>query len=141
MRQRADGVNIITRVLNQRPLFDVCSVCNNQQVSEMLIQIKAHNDDVSSVKMTSEKVEQIFFPILFPLGEDGWTNDLKDCITTEEYVMWRLLMPEKYGSEYMTALAAEPPFKILDPQTGHPFFPNENVFKIEENQIEGSAVR
>jgi hypothetical protein len=28
--------------------------------------------------------------------------------------MWRLLMPEKYGSVYMTALAAEPLFKILD---------------------------
>ncbi len=80
----------------------------------MLIQIKAHNDDVSSVKMTSEKVEPLFFPIVFLLGEDGWTNDLKDCITTEEYVMWRLLIPEKYRSEYMTALAAELPFKTLD---------------------------
>jgi hypothetical protein len=28
--------------------------------------------------------------------------------------MWRLLMPEKYGSEYMTAQAAEPQFKILE---------------------------
>ncbi len=54
--------------------------------------------------------------------------------------MWRLLLPEKYGSEYMTALAAEPPFEILDCRTGHPFFPNENVSKIEENQIEGSPV-
>jgi hypothetical protein len=92
--QCADGVNIIPRVLNQRLLFDVCSVCNDQQTGEMSIQIKAHNDDVSSVKMTSEKVEPLFFPILFPLGEDGWTNDLKDRITAEEYVMWRLLMPE-----------------------------------------------
>jgi hypothetical protein len=49
-------------------------------------------------------------------------------------------MPEKYRSEYMTALAAEPPFEILDRQTGHPFFPNENVSEIEENQIEGSTV-
>jgi hypothetical protein len=54
--------------------------------------------------------------------------------------MWRLLVPEKYGSEYMIDLAAEPPFEILDRRTGHPFFPNENVSKIEENQIEGSAV-
>jgi hypothetical protein len=74
--QRSDGVNIIPRVLNQWPLFNVCSSHNDQQTGEMLIQIKAHNDDVSSVKMTSEKVEPLFFPILFPLGEDGWTNDL-----------------------------------------------------------------
>ena len=40
----------------------------------------------------------------------------------------------------MTDLAAEPQFEILDRRTGHPFFPNENVSKIEENQIEGSAV-
>jgi hypothetical protein len=86
-RQREDGVNIIPRVLNQWPLFDVCSVCNDQQTGEMLIQIKMHNDDVSSVKMTSEKVEPFFFSILFLLGEDGWTNDLKDCITAEEHVM------------------------------------------------------
>ncbi len=67
-RQHADWVNIIPRVLNQWPLFDVCSVRNDQQSGEMLIQIKAHNDDVSSVKMTSEKVEPLFFPILFLLG-------------------------------------------------------------------------
>ena len=29
-RRRADGVNIIPRVVNQRPLFKVCSVCNDQ---------------------------------------------------------------------------------------------------------------
>jgi hypothetical protein len=57
VRQRADGVNKIPRVLNQRPLFNVCYVRNDQQTGEMLIQIKAHNDDVSSVKITSEKGE------------------------------------------------------------------------------------
>jgi hypothetical protein len=69
-RQRADGVNIIPRVLKQQLIFNVCSICNNQQTGEMLIQIKVHNDDVSNVKMTSEKVEPLFFPIVFPLGED-----------------------------------------------------------------------
>ena len=106
----------------------------------MLIQIKAHNDDVSSVKMTSEKVEPLFFPILFPHGKRGWTNDLKDRITAEEYVMWRLLMPEKYGSEYMTAMAVGPPFEILDSQTGYLFLPNQNSSKTEEHQTEGIAV-
>jgi hypothetical protein len=67
-RQGADGVNIIPRVLNQWPLFNVCSVCNDQQTGEMLIQIKAHNDDVSSVKMTSEKVEPLFFSSFVSVG-------------------------------------------------------------------------
>jgi hypothetical protein len=72
-------------------------------------------------------VEPLFFPILFLHGERGWTKDLKDRITAEEYVMWRLLMPEKYGSEYMTAMAVGPPFEILDSQTGYPFLPNQKV--------------
>jgi hypothetical protein len=108
--QRADGVNIIPRDFNQQPLFDVCSVCIDQETGEMLIQIKAHNECQNDF----QKGGAIFFPILCPLGEDGWTNDLKDHNTAEEYVMWRLLMPEKYGSEYMIALAAEPPFEPLD---------------------------
>jgi hypothetical protein len=77
---------------------------------------------------------------LFPHGKRGWTNDLKDRITAEEYVMWRLLMPETYGSEYMTVMAVGPPFEILDSQTGYPFLPNQNSSKIEEHQIEGIAV-
>jgi hypothetical protein len=76
-RKRADGVNIIPRVLNQWPLFDICSVRNDQQTGEMSIQTKVHNDDVSSVKMTSEKVEPLFFPILFWLGEDGCIRSTK----------------------------------------------------------------
>jgi hypothetical protein len=86
-------------------------------------------------------VEPLFFPILFPHGKRGWTNDLKDRITAEEYVMWRLLMPEQYGSEYTTAMAVGPPFEILDSRTGYPFLPNRNSSEIEEHQIEGIAVR
>jgi hypothetical protein len=49
-------------------------------------------------------------------------------------------MPEKYGSEYMTAMAVGPPFEILDSQTGYPFLMNQNHSKIKEHQIEGIAV-
>jgi hypothetical protein len=38
--------DLALKLLNQRPLFDVCSVCNNQQTGEMSIQVKAYNDDV-----------------------------------------------------------------------------------------------
>ncbi len=50
-------------------------------------------------------------------------------------------MPEKYGSEYMTAMAVGPPFEILDSQIGYPFLPNQKNSEIEEHQIEGIAVR
>ncbi len=49
-------------------------------------------------------------------------------------------MPEKYGSEYMAAIAVGPPFETLDSRTGYPFLPNQNSSKIEEYQIEGIAV-
>ncbi len=133
-------MNIIPRVVNQRPLFKVCSIRNDQQTGEMMIQMTAHNNDVSSVYMTSEKVEPLFYPILFPHGERGWTNDLKDRITAEEYAMWRILMPEKYGSEYMTAIAVGPPFERLDSRTGYPFLPDQNSSEIEKFQIEDIIV-
>ena len=36
-------------------------------------------------------------------GEPGYTNDIKSCMSPDEYVMTRLLRPEKLGFEYMTA--------------------------------------
>ncbi len=48
-RGHADGVNIIPRVVNQRPLFEVCSVRNDQRTGKMSIQMTAHNNDMYQV--------------------------------------------------------------------------------------------
>jgi hypothetical protein len=37
------------------------------------------------------------YPLLFPHGEPGFTNDMKDRISPADYVMARMLMPEKIG--------------------------------------------
>jgi hypothetical protein len=43
--------------------------------------------------------------IIFPHGEPGFTNEMKDHISPADYVMARMLMPEKIERKYMTAPA------------------------------------
>jgi hypothetical protein len=46
--------------------------------------------------MDSEKVEELCFPLLFPHAEPGYTNASKSRLGPDEYVIARLLRPEKY---------------------------------------------
>jgi hypothetical protein len=46
--------------------------------------------------MDSEKVEGLWFPLLFPHGEPGYTYSSKSCLSPDEYVMAKMLRPEKY---------------------------------------------
>jgi hypothetical protein len=50
-------------------------------------------------------VEGLCYPLLFPHGEPGFTNEMKDHISPADYVMARMLMPKKIGCKYMTAPA------------------------------------
>ncbi len=50
-------------------------------------------------------MEGLCYPLLFPHGEPGFTNEMKDCIPASDYVMARMLMPEKIERKYMTAPA------------------------------------
>ena len=53
------------------------------------------NGNVSDVNMDSKKVEGLCFPLLFPHAEPGYTNASKSRLGPDEYVMARLLRPEK----------------------------------------------
>jgi hypothetical protein len=53
------------------------------------------NGSISDMKMNSEKVEPLCFPLLFPNGEAGYTNAQKDHISQLQYVMTRMLRAEK----------------------------------------------
>jgi hypothetical protein len=55
--------------------------------------------------MNSEKVEPLCFPLLFPHGEAGYTNNQKDHISQLQYVMARIPRPEKIYGQWMTATA------------------------------------
>jgi hypothetical protein len=50
-------------------------------------------------------VKGLCYPLLFPHGEPGFTNEMKDHISPADYMMARMLMPKEIGCKYMTAPA------------------------------------
>ena len=83
----------------------------------MEIQMQTRNNNVSSISMDSKEVEPVCFPLLFPLGENGWTNEMKPKLTAEAYIIARLLHPEKIMGKYMTAEATHSPYLNVDSRT------------------------
>jgi hypothetical protein len=120
-RARAEGITVIPRMVDQVQHFDVCSVVNNRQTGAMTLQVRTHTNSVSDINMDSEKVEGLCFPLLFPHGEPGYTNASKSRMSPDEYVMSRLLMPEKIRGDFITAQARYAPFECVDSRTGEAF--------------------
>jgi len=92
---------------------------------------------VSDIKLESEKVEGLCFPLLFPHGEPGYTNASKSGMSPDEYAMSRLLRPEKIGCEFTTAQARYAPVEYVDSRTGQAFAPTADQSEIEEHQVLG----
>ncbi len=98
---------MVPRIVNQPPHMSVsvCAVMNCRQTGVMSLQVTTTNGSIWDVKMNLEKVEGRCYPLLFPHGEPGFTNEMKDHISPVDYVMARMLMPEKIECKYMTAPA------------------------------------
>ncbi len=64
-------------------------------------------------------------------AKHGYTNASKSRLSPDEYVMAKLLRPEKIGGQYMTATAAHEPYLCIDSQTGEPFAPNKDLLEVE----------
>jgi hypothetical protein len=94
-RQRAEGINVVLRMVHQVQYFDVCSVVNNKQTGAMTLQVKTHTNSVSDINMDSEKVEGLCLPLLFPHGNPGYTSLSKSHLSPDAYVMAKMLRPEK----------------------------------------------
>ncbi len=94
-------------MVNQPPRMSmsVCAVMNCRQTGVMSLQVTTTNGSISDAKMNSEKVEGLCYPLLFLHGEPGFTNEMKVHMSSVDYVMGRMLMPEKIGHKYMTAPA------------------------------------
>ncbi len=60
----------------------------------MSLQVTTTNGSISDVKMNSEHVEGLCYPLFFPHGEPGFTNEMKDFIPPADYVMARILVQE-----------------------------------------------
>jgi hypothetical protein len=139
-RQRAQGNIVIPRMVDQVQHFDVCSVVNNRQTGAMRLQVRTSNGNVSDVNMDSEKVEGLCFPLLFPHAEPGYTNASKSRLGPDEYVMARLLRPEKNYGKYMTATAAHAPYQCIDSRTGEPFTHTKDAVVVEAYQIHDTLI-
>jgi hypothetical protein len=113
----------------------VCSVVNNRQTGSMTLQVKMHTNSVSDINMDSEKVEGLCFPLLFPHGEPGYTNLSKSRLSPDEYVITKMLRPEKVHGEYMTVQASCAPFLCIDIRTGELFAPTKDQCQVEVNQV------
>ncbi len=108
MNQAAFGkANVVPRMVDQPPrmAMSACAIMNCRWTGVMSLQVTTTNSSISDVKMNSEHVEGLCYPFLFPHGEPGFTNEMKDCISPADYVMVRMLMPEKIGHKYMIAPA------------------------------------
>ena len=139
-RERAQGNIVIPRMVDQVQHFDVCSVVNNRQTGEMRLEIRTFNGSVSNVNMDSEKVEGLCFPLLFPHAEPGFTNASKSRLCPDEYVMARLLRPEKIDGKYMTATAAQAPYQCIDSRTGEPFTHTKDTSVVQAYQVPDTLI-
>ncbi len=79
----------------------------------------------------------VCYPLLFPHGEPGFTNEMKDRIPPADYVMARMLMPEKIGCKFMTAPARNySETQIFDSHIGEPFVSDEDVDQVDQHAMQ-----
>jgi hypothetical protein len=107
----------------------------NPQTGAMKLQVKMHTNSMSDINMDSEKVEGLCFPLLFPNGEPGYTNLSNSRLSPDEYVMAKMLRPEKIYGKYMTAQASYPPFQCIDFCTGELFAPTKDQCQVKANRV------
>jgi hypothetical protein len=139
-RQRAQGNIVIPWMVDQVQHFDVCSVVNNRQTGAMRLEVRMSNGNVSNVNMESPKVEGLCFPLFSPHAEPGYTNACKSRLGPDEYVMARLLRPEKNDGEYMTARAAHAPYQCIDSRTGEPFTHIKDADVVQAYQVQDTFI-
>jgi hypothetical protein len=129
-------------MVDQPPLMamSVCAVTNCRRTGVISLQGTTTNGSILDVKINSEHVEGLCYQLLFPRGEPGFTNEMKDCISPADYVMARMLMPEKIGRKYMTAPARYySETQIIDSSIGEPFASDEDVDQVDQHAMQIST--
>ena len=65
----------------------------------------------NSISVQSSRMEPLCYPLFFPYGESGWGSEIRKDIKFNNYLMHRLLLPEKdmYGNIVLMPTQAEPP--------------------------------
>ncbi len=81
--------NVVPRMVDQPPrmAMSVCDVMNCRWTGVMSLQVTTTNGSISDVKMNLERVEGHCYRLLFPHGEPGFTNEMKDFIVYLQWIM------------------------------------------------------
>jgi hypothetical protein len=138
------NANVVPIMVNQPPRLSltVCAVMNCRQTGVMSLQVTTTNGSISDVKMNLEKVEGLCYLLLFPHGEPRFTNEMNDHISPADYVMARMLMPEKIGHKHMTAPARYySETQIIDCHTGGPFASDDDVDQVDQHGMQITTCR
>jgi hypothetical protein len=77
-------------------IFDVAAItpCGNSGELTLTIQLKGETH-TRTIKSTSEWLEPLSYPLLFPHGENGWDKKIKDEVSYDDYLRGRMLIPDR----------------------------------------------
>ena len=132
-------VNLIPTMVNQpteKAKTRVFAVLNSRRSDNMSLQVTTKSGSVSDVKMNSKDVERLCYPLFHPHGEPGYSNDLKAELSPGDYVMSRLMMPERKGETYLEALSKHAKTVRIDGRTGEPFSSDCDDSEVEQHGID-----
>ena len=132
-------VNLIPTMVNQpteKAKTRVFAVLNSRRSDNMSLQVTTKSGSVSDVKMNSKDVERLCYPLFHPHGEPGYSNDLKAELSPGDYVMSRLMMPERKGETYLEALSKHAKTVRIDSRTGEPFSSDCDDSDVKQHGID-----
>ena len=80
--------------------FDVAAITSDRTTGERTITYKLKgNCKATCIPSSHRLMEPLSYPLLFPSGEDGWSASISKEIKFSDYLLSRMLMPEKaHGS-------------------------------------------
>jgi hypothetical protein len=87
------NINIKTNV------FDIAAITSDANTGERILTYKLKTcNKAKYIPSTSEFLEPLSYPLLFPYGENGWSTDIAKEIPFTTYLCCRMLCPEKRDS-------------------------------------------
>ena len=96
--------------------FDVATIISEESDRpNRVVVFKLKNErSLRSISMTSALVEPLSYPLFFPFGEDGWSTDIAKQVPFYEYLLHRILVPDRCvgGELLMMPTQANPPTLI-----------------------------
>ena len=97
---QAQSVTTVVAELNTRTsAFDVAAVTSDRTTGDRTLTYKLKgNFKATTIPTSHHLLEPLSYPILFPFGEDGWGQHTNRDLNFADYLLSRMLMPDKNHS-------------------------------------------